>query len=197
MIKDNKKKQLFENYSHKYNLENYPDWVKNQSEEDPNFFRWLFDEDFENDYDMSLDDEQKEEFKEFLDDLIANFDKEIKTLYDLAEFINLSGDYPASKVEEICANNGWRVLDDGDIALDLKSNLIAVIDDAGDAIVRGYKGGFREGAGRPSLYTDKKRVQLLLTEDNVEKLTNYAEECGFSKSDCINYILDTYFAQKI
>lgn len=55
------------------------------------------------------------------------------------------------------------------------------------------RGGAREGAGRPSLYTDKKRVQVMLTESNVTRLNGYAEKHCVSKSDCLNYILDHFF----
>jgi len=45
------------------------DYVYCESQSDPNFFRWLFEESFDNDFDSSLNDEQKEEFKNWLEEL--------------------------------------------------------------------------------------------------------------------------------
>jgi hypothetical protein len=45
------------------------EYVETTSQSDPNFFRWLFDEDFDNDFDMSMTEEQKEEFKSFVNSL--------------------------------------------------------------------------------------------------------------------------------
>jgi hypothetical protein len=45
------------------------DFVEVEAENDPNFFRWLFDEDLEQDGDTSLTDEQREIFKEFLESI--------------------------------------------------------------------------------------------------------------------------------
>lgn len=42
------------------------EYVKANSQSDPNFFRWLFDEEFDADFDSSLTDEQKEEYKSFI-----------------------------------------------------------------------------------------------------------------------------------
>ena len=61
---------------------------------------------------------------------------------------------------------------------------------------RSKRGGAREGAVRPSLYPNKKSVLLLLTEENNNRLTRYAKECGLSKSDCINSILDDAFKKE-
>lgn len=46
----------------------FREYVECQSQSDPNFFRWLFGEEFENDFDTDLTEEHKEAFKYFLDD---------------------------------------------------------------------------------------------------------------------------------
>ena len=45
------------------------EYVQSESQNDPNFFRWLFDKDFEKDFDSSLTEEEKKEFNEFLESL--------------------------------------------------------------------------------------------------------------------------------
>lgn len=45
------------------------DYVTTASENDPNFYRWLFDEDFENDFDKSLTESQKREFQNWLSEI--------------------------------------------------------------------------------------------------------------------------------
>lgn len=47
------------------------DYIESTSQSDPNFFRWLFDEDFENDFDSSMTDEQKQEFTDWLQSIRA------------------------------------------------------------------------------------------------------------------------------
>lgn len=42
------------------------EYVVAESQSDPGFFRWLFDEEFQNDFDSSLDEDQKAEFESFL-----------------------------------------------------------------------------------------------------------------------------------
>lgn len=77
MIKDFIKKQLIENYNQaakaaECDIENYQpmrDWVECESQSDPNFFRWLFQEELDNDFDNDLSDYQKQEFEEFLNSL--------------------------------------------------------------------------------------------------------------------------------
>jgi subtilase family serine protease len=44
-------------------------YVYCESQSDPNFFRWLFGEEFEKDFDCSLSKEQKEEFENWLEEL--------------------------------------------------------------------------------------------------------------------------------
>ena len=45
------------------------EYVEMSAESDPNFFRWLFGEEFDNDFDSSMTDQQKEEYKEWLETL--------------------------------------------------------------------------------------------------------------------------------
>ena len=42
------------------------DYVIANETSDPNFFRWLFDEDFANDFDADLSSEQKQEYELFI-----------------------------------------------------------------------------------------------------------------------------------
>jgi hypothetical protein len=42
------------------------EYVEASAESDPNFFRWLFDAKLDNDFDMSLTDEQRTEYTNFL-----------------------------------------------------------------------------------------------------------------------------------
>lgn len=44
----------------------FREYVECQSQSDPNFFRWLFSEEFDNDFDSDLTDEHKEAFQKFL-----------------------------------------------------------------------------------------------------------------------------------
>lgn len=45
------------------------EYTESCAESDPNFFRWLFDEEFENDFDSSLSSHQEEEYQDFLNSL--------------------------------------------------------------------------------------------------------------------------------
>lgn len=45
------------------------DYIERESKSDPNFYRWLFSEEFDNDFDTDLTDEHKEAFADFLDSL--------------------------------------------------------------------------------------------------------------------------------
>ena len=55
------------------------------------------------------------------------------------------------------------------------------------------RGGVREGAGRPTLYADKKRVQLYLSDKVIELIDKHAKKHGMSRSDSANYVIDTFF----
>lgn len=45
------------------------EYVNAESQSDPNFFRWLFDEEFDNDFDSSMSDDQKAEFNTWLEEI--------------------------------------------------------------------------------------------------------------------------------
>jgi hypothetical protein len=45
------------------------EYVEMESQTDPDFFRWLFDEPFREDYDLSLTDQQRTEFQTWLNSL--------------------------------------------------------------------------------------------------------------------------------
>jgi hypothetical protein len=70
-INYNSKKQiLIENYNQADNASmTLKEYVERESENDPNFFRWLFDKDFEQDFDSSLSSEEKEQYNDFLNEL--------------------------------------------------------------------------------------------------------------------------------
>lgn len=78
MIQDYKIGQLLENYQNY--LENFPtdkecdpqsfrEYAELESENDPDFFRWLFNDGDISDFGTNLDDKQREEYAEFLDGL--------------------------------------------------------------------------------------------------------------------------------
>lgn len=76
MIKDIKKEKLIENYESANNPADisFKEYVERESQNDPNFFRFLFEEEFEDDFDFSLTDEQREEFEEFLEKEVITYD---------------------------------------------------------------------------------------------------------------------------
>jgi len=45
------------------------DYVQMLAADDPQFFRWLFGIDFENDFDLSLTDEQRQQYQDWLNTL--------------------------------------------------------------------------------------------------------------------------------
>ena len=49
----------------------FAEYVKNESENDPNFFRVFFNEEFENDFNLDLTQEQEEEFENYLKGLFV------------------------------------------------------------------------------------------------------------------------------
>lgn len=76
MIKnaDNKKQVLVELFSdYKFNGGEEPatlkGYVERESENDPGFFRWLFDNENLSDFGFNLSKEQKQEYKEFINKL--------------------------------------------------------------------------------------------------------------------------------
>lgn len=87
MIKEYKKAQLVENFN-LYNSEEpatLRGYVEREAENDPNFFDWLFDNgDIESYADLA--DEQKQEYKEFLDSLSDASSSDPEPLEALAAF---------------------------------------------------------------------------------------------------------------
>lgn len=67
-ISNNKIQILEENFNNSEAI-SFSDFVKSEAENDPNFFRFLFDEDFEDDFDKSLTEEQREAYEEFLSEI--------------------------------------------------------------------------------------------------------------------------------
>ena len=45
------------------------EYVETSAKSDPNFFRWLFGEEFDNDFDSSMTEEQKEEYRKWVENL--------------------------------------------------------------------------------------------------------------------------------
>lgn len=45
------------------------EYVEREAESDPDFFRWLFDDSYLDDFDLGLSDEQREEYREFIEEL--------------------------------------------------------------------------------------------------------------------------------
>lgn len=61
-IRSNAKQILLENYGQTNKEFSFAGWIELEAENDPNFFRWLFDEDLEQDFVCP----DKEAFAEFL-----------------------------------------------------------------------------------------------------------------------------------
>lgn len=68
-IRSNARQILEEQYKSSLSDCTLREYVLTESENDPNFFRWLFNEDFDDDFDTSLSDEQRELYNEFLETL--------------------------------------------------------------------------------------------------------------------------------
>ena len=45
------------------------EYVEREAKKDPDFFRWLFDEELDEDLDTSLNEEQREIYNEFIENL--------------------------------------------------------------------------------------------------------------------------------
>jgi hypothetical protein len=85
--KENKKQVLVENFS-AYNGEEpatLKGYVERESENDPNFFGWLFDDGNIESY-SDLTDEQRQRYKEFLDSLSDASSSDPEPLESLAAF---------------------------------------------------------------------------------------------------------------
>lgn len=76
------------------------EYVEIESENDPNFFRWFFDEELDEDFDSSLTDEQKEEFKEFLSTLPGYY----TAFYNTETMKNVAYSLKAESIEEAISN---------------------------------------------------------------------------------------------
>ena len=76
MIKESKKQVLIENYESANNPADvsFKEYIETESKNDPNFFRFLFEESFDSDFDFSLSCEQKEEFEDFLSTAVLTYD---------------------------------------------------------------------------------------------------------------------------
>lgn len=74
---DNKLQVLKESYRYLFhtgkgyivNAPSFREYVEMEAQSDPDFFRWLFDVDLEQDFDSSLTDEQRAEYADFLNTL--------------------------------------------------------------------------------------------------------------------------------
>ena len=120
--------------------------------------------------------------------------KKINTLSQLADYINDCEDYPLD-VEDICVANGWVLCkDDFDIAVDKEHNeKLSFTGDSDRVDVVTLRGGAREGSGRPTRYANKKRVQIYLSDKVLKLIDEHAEKHGMSRSDTVNYVIDTFF----
>jgi len=70
----NKIQALQENYKANEAGLSLREYVESEADSDPNFFRWLFSEELEQDFDSSLTAEQKEEYQKFLNELPNDID---------------------------------------------------------------------------------------------------------------------------
>ena len=121
--------------------------------------------------------------------------KKIKTLSQLADYINDCEDYPLD-VEGICEANGWVACkEDYDIAIDKEHNeKLSFVGEGNKVDVTPYWGGARESAGRISLYKgEKKKMNLNLNTDAIALLTKAAKERGISRSDLVNEMIYSAF----
>lgn len=69
-IRSNAEQVLRENYNlYCDKSQTFREYVDCESQSDPGFFRWLFDEEFKNDFDSDLTEEQKDLFQIFLNSI--------------------------------------------------------------------------------------------------------------------------------
>lgn len=69
-IRSNAEQVLRENYNSCNDPEtSFREYVDCTSQSDPGFFRWLFDEEFNSDFDSDLTEEQNEMFQDFLNSI--------------------------------------------------------------------------------------------------------------------------------
>jgi hypothetical protein len=70
MIQSNKKQIIIENYNKVDNSSmTLKEYAEREADNDPQFFRWLFDKDFKEDFDYSLTEQEKEQYNDFLNEL--------------------------------------------------------------------------------------------------------------------------------
>ena len=117
------------------------DYVTTASENDSNFYRWLFDEDFENDFDKSLTESQKREFQNWLSEIeledkfenyivvsINNSDEyACITKRDNFETVNLCDCFGNHGQKCSCYDSGCYSIDNS--SCDAKSDLIFFLSD--------------------------------------------------------------------
>ena len=68
-LRSNLRDSLVENYNSSMQETLFVEWVVLNSQNDPDFFRFAFQEDFEKDFDSSMSDAQQEEWSEFVSSL--------------------------------------------------------------------------------------------------------------------------------
>lgn len=68
-ISNNKIQVLEENFRNAETSLTFREWIEQEAQNDPDFFRFLFDEDLEGDFDSSLSEEQRDAFQEFLSEV--------------------------------------------------------------------------------------------------------------------------------
>ena len=70
MISSIKKQILIENYNQADNGSmTLKEYAEREADNDPNFFRWLFGYNLEQDFDLSMSEDEKREYQDFLNEL--------------------------------------------------------------------------------------------------------------------------------
>lgn len=70
MISSIKKQILIENYNQVDNSSmTLKEYAEREADNDPNFFRWLFGYNLEQDFDLSMSEDEKREYQDFLNEL--------------------------------------------------------------------------------------------------------------------------------
>ena len=67
--KDYKIQILKENFKNDESGITMKEYVEHCANSDPNFFRWLFDKEFDNDFSSSLNEEERESYSSFINEL--------------------------------------------------------------------------------------------------------------------------------
>ena len=117
------------------------EYVEATSQSDPNFFRWLFSKEFDNDFNSSMNDEQKSEFATWLEEIrvdelfekyiVVSFDPETEdririTKRDNFEKVNMCDCYAQYDNKISCYDAGCYSFDNSDSScrLDCKAALV-------------------------------------------------------------------------